>query len=145
VFYQAFAQLDIAGWGNPTEISDFRGSREIGKINDQTLLFLDATSGVWLYRNPESRLAGIASILELHYTTTLQDADMFATLGGRSNSLLIFGNSCNQFDILNGTVGVHTVLQNGTTIRVGGVFPLQDGDDNRLFDAEVQAAVNVPF
>ena len=145
VFYQAFAQLDIAGSGNPTEISDFRGSREIGKLNDQTLLFLDATGGVWLYRNPESRLAGLASIFELHYTTTLQDADQFAALGGRFNSLLMFGNSCDQLDILNGTVGLHTVLQNGTTIRVGGVFPLQKGEDNRLFDAEVQAAINVPF
>lgn len=145
VFYQAFAQLDVAGSGNPTEISDFRGSREIGKLNDQTLLFLDATGGVWLYRNPESRLAGIASILELHYTTTMQDADMVGTLAGRGNSLLIFGNCDNQLDIVNGTVGLHTVLQNGTTIRVGGVFPLQQGDDNRLFDAEVQAAINVPF
>lgn len=144
-FYQAFAQLDIAGWGNPTQISDFRGSREIGTINDQTLLFLDATSGVWLYRNPNSRLAGLASILELHYTTTLQDADLVGTVAGRYNSLLVFGNCLNQLDILNGTVGLHTVLQNGTTIRVGGVFPLQNGEDNRLFDAEVQAAVNVPF
>jgi hypothetical protein len=51
----------------------------------------------------------------------------------------------NRRDILNGTVGLHTVLQNGTSIRVGGVFPLRQSDDNRLFDAEVQAAVNVPF
>lgn len=142
-FYQAFAQLDIAGSGNPLEISDFRGSREVGKINDQTLLFLDATGGVWLYRNPESRIAGLASILELHYTTTLQDADMVGTTGGRFNSLLIFGNCDDHLDILNGTVGLHTVLKNGTTVRVAGVFPLSES--NRLFDAEVQAAINVPF
>lgn len=147
-FYQAFAQLDVAGSGNPVDVTDSAGQERVGRLNDQTLLFLDATGGAWLYRNPASRLAGIASILELHYTTTLQDADAFGVVGRGSSfseSVLVFGNANNRLDILNGTVGLHTVLRNGTSFRVGGVFPLHQRDDKRLFDAEVQAAVNVPF
>ena len=144
-FYQAFAQMDIAGWGNPVDVRDRFGRARVGRLNDQTLLFLDASAGAWLYRNPASRLAGIASLLELHYTTTLQDADDFGVLASRGNSLLFFGNPANRQDILNGTVGLHTILQNGTSLRIGGVFPLRQSDDNRLFDAEVQAAINVPF
>ena len=156
-FYQAFAQLDIAGTGNSVEIDDSFGQERIGRLNDQTLLFLDATGGAWLYRNPNSRVAGIASILELHYTTTLQDSDNLGVVAGGGSSdpaaltiptprsLLFFGNPNNRFDLLNGTVGLHTVLQNGTSLRVGGVFPLYQRDDKRLFDAEVQAFVNIPY
>lgn len=146
-FYQAFAQLDIAGTGNPVDVSDPDENTRAGRLNDQTLLFLDATAGAWLYTNPDSRIAGLASILELHYTTSLQDADSLGVLSttDTGTSVLVFGNPFNQLDILNGTVGLHTLLQNGTTIRVGGVFPLQNGEDNQLFDSEVQASVNIPF
>lgn len=146
-FYQAFAQFDFAGSGNPVDVSDPNTSARVGRLNDQTLLFLDATGGAWLYTNPQSRIAGIASILELHYTTTLQDADSLGVISRSSNnaSVLVFGNPFNQIDILNGTVGLHTQLRNGTTVRVGGVFPLLNGEENRLFDSEVQASVNIPF
>ncbi len=150
-FYQAFAQLDIPSIGNSVEINDGSGRNRVGRLNEQTLLYLDATGGAWLYRDPNSRLAGLASIFELHYTTTLQDADQFGVFAANPNSFpgssnfLLFGNNDNRQDILNGSVGLHTVLQSGTSIRVGGVFPLSKQDDKRLFDAEVQASVNIPF
>lgn len=147
LFYQAFAQLDFAGSGNPVDVSVFSDTQRAGRLNDQTLLFLDATGGAWLYTNPDSRIRGIASLLELHYTTSLKSSDSIGvlTVSDNNTSFLMFGNPYNQFDILNGTVALHTQLQSGTTIRVGGVFPLRQGNGNRLFDSEVQASVNIPF
>ncbi|MCI0739901.1 MAG: hypothetical protein L0Y72_12715, partial [Gemmataceae bacterium] len=47
------------------------------QLNEQTLLHLDWNIGYWLMRRPENRfLTGIAPVLELHYTTTLNDADI---------------------------------------------------------------------
>src|SRR5207253_9907353 len=40
------------------------------------ILQLDLGTGYWLFRNPEGhRLTGIAPTVELHYTTTLSNAD----------------------------------------------------------------------
>ena len=48
----------------------------LGKLTDQNLGFFDLGAGYWLYRDPDApRLTGIAAITELHYTTSLQDAD----------------------------------------------------------------------
>ena len=144
-FYQTFVQLDVPSRGNSVVIEDRFGSGTAGRLNDQTLLYLDATGGAWLYRTPNPCvLRGLAAVLELHYTTTLQDADSVAAVGGANGNLLFFGNADNHLDVLNGSVGLHSVLSNGTTLRVGGTFPLRRGD-NRLFDSEVQAQLNVPF
>jgi hypothetical protein len=46
---------------------------ESGSIEDQTLLQADIGGGYWLYRNRGAEdITGVASLLELHYTTTLE-------------------------------------------------------------------------
>src|SRR5688572_18265144 len=46
-------------------------------IEEQTLLHVDLGVGYWLLRNPEaSWITGFAPTVELHYTTTLEDADV---------------------------------------------------------------------
>ena len=86
-------------------------------------------------------MTGLASILELHYTTALQDADVLsATTGGTS---FRFGNLRNRFDVVNLTVGLHAEMARRTTFRVAGVFPLNTVD--RPFDSEVQVSVNRRF
>ena len=52
------------------------GFTDSDSLADQTLLYLDASAGYWWYQSTDdSGLTGLASVLELHYTTTLNDAD----------------------------------------------------------------------
>jgi hypothetical protein len=47
------------------------------KIDEQTLMHVDLGLGYWVTRDPEARwIRGIAPTLELHYTTTLENADV---------------------------------------------------------------------
>jgi len=45
-------------------------------------------------------------------------------------------------DVTNVTVGVHSELFGDTTLRVAGVFPLQDNVE-RPFDAELVVSLNL--
>lgn len=138
LFYQGFVQVDVAANGNRAE---FDGTR-LGTVSDQTLLLADLEAGYWLYRNPRARcLNGLASILELHYTTTLEDADRIS--GGDGAQAMIFTNTANRVDLLNLTVGLHAEL-GLTTLSIGGVFPLRE-DSDRTFDAELQVFLNRRF
>jgi len=135
LFYEGFLELNIAANGNQV---DYAGSN-IGTLSEQNLMFVDLSVGYWLLRNPRSRrCAGLAGIVEYHYTTTLQDADTLDIDAGPSN--IRFGNTRNRVDVSNLTAGLYTEVGK-TTLSVGGVFPLQT-DSNRLFDAEVQVYVN---
>lgn len=138
VFSQGFLQIDVATQGNRI----IYGGNDLGRLHEQTLLYLDYSMGYWLYRNPSAPyLTGLAAVVEYHYTTTLQNADL---VGGTDGSqFLQFGNAYNRQDISNLTIGLHTEL-GLTTVRVGGAFPL-GGNSNRLYDAEVQFSVNRRF
>jgi hypothetical protein len=138
VFCQGFLQVDVATNGNRVVF----GGNHLGNLSDQTLLYVDLGVGYWLHRNRCAKLiTGVAPVLEYHYTTTLQDADIVSGTDG--NQLLDFGNAYNRMDVSNLTVGLHTEL-GMTTIRVGGVFPLSGGS-NRWYDAEVQVSLNRRF
>ncbi len=141
-FIHGFAQIDLPLNGNRVDYVDTGSgqSGSLGLVTEQTLLYLDVAAGYWLYRNPCScGVTGVASLLELHYATTLQDADVVTgTLGG---STVEFGNVLNRLDFTNVTVGVHTEFGGRNTFRVAGVFPLQD-ELRRPFDAELQITFN---
>ncbi len=56
-------------------------------MQDQSLLFLDMSVGYWVYRAQNAPfLKGVAPMVELHYTTTLQSPDEAPAgdFGGRS-------------------------------------------------------------
>jgi hypothetical protein len=96
-----------------------------------------------VYRNPYAeRLTGVAAITELHYTTTLQDADRIA--GQVNTTTLALNATGNRFDVLNGTVGLQFLLFDASSLRVAGVFPIGN-EDRRLFDSEVQVQFNRRF
>lgn len=136
VFWQGFLQVDVAANGNRVVFDD----TDLGKLNEQTLLFVDLSWGFWLYRNPRgSLITGLAPVVEYHYTTTLQDGEVL----GDHQQLFQIGNTLNRMDVSNVTVGLHTELGK-TTVRVGGVFPISENPD-RLYDAEVQVSVNRRF
>lgn len=143
-FYQGFLQIDVPTNGNPIDYVDpGTGSGSFGTLDDQTLVYADLAGGYWLSRNPDATwVTGLAAVLELHYTGTLQDADIVdQTVSGVN---FRFGNFANRVNVLNLTAGLHTEIVNNTLCRVACVLPLQTGDD-RLFNAELQVQLERRF
>lgn len=143
---QAFTQVDVPASGN-----DLRYNGEIvGRLTEQTLLYADVSLGKWWCRNPcNSRrcgghgVTGIASLIELHYTSSLNDADDLLGAG------LIPGSE-NRFDVLNMTAGLQIEISELWRINVAGTFPLREGrfdevagrQENRFFDSEFSLQIN---
>lgn len=153
-FFNGFAQLDLALNGNRVDTL----GQTVGRFNEQNLLYLDGAAGYWLYQNPCARgFTGLAGIVELHYTTTLQDADTVAVAPlpqpglPPTNSIT---NRFNRFDILNLSAGLHTQIGDRSNLRVAAVVPLRLNNQNengvniatdRFFDAEVIVQFNRSF
>lgn len=139
LFVQSSAQLDIDPSGNPAR-GDLMAMNlnPLGVIQDSTLLFLDLSLGCWLYENADACLTGVASIIELHYTTTLNDADLIQQAG------FLVGDLSNRFDILNLTMGAHFQFNNRCSVRPGFVLPLRSGDDQQ-FDFEFFLQGNIGY
>jgi hypothetical protein len=153
MFFHAFAQVDFATNGNSVRfVDDVQGlSSYGGEYTEQNLLFLDGSAGYWLYQDPCARyVTGLAGIVELHYATTLQDAD---TAGGLlfSGETVQLSSQFNRVDVLNLTAGLHAQLGPCTTLRVAAVVPLRGEDvpdlgvEDRLFDSEIQVSFNRRF
>jgi hypothetical protein len=145
-FFSGFAQVDLNTAGSPVSVLGPNSipTTQLGLLNDQNLGFLDIAAGYWLYRDPSAwRLTGLAAITELHYTTTLQDADV---INGTVNGAAFSINSIrSRFDVLNATVGLQFLIHELSSLRVAGVFPIGDEDDRRLFDSEIQVQFNRRF
>jgi len=144
-FWQSFLQIDVPLNGNFVDVSDpAYGSRDIGRLYDQTLLYFDLELGYWLHRNPGANfVTGLAAVIEFHYTSTLNDADIL-TGTDPFGTVYTLGNGVNRVDPMNLTLGLHAELNNHTLCRVAAVVPLRTGDD-RLFDAEVQVQLERRF
>ena len=143
-FLHAFSQIDIPASGNPVEAS-FRPPSDmfpLGVLTEQTLLHVDVSFGKWFFRKNNSHLSGLAGLLELHYTTTLQDSDLLT--GPAFPGFFRFENSANRVDVLNMTAGLHAQFGPDWELRVAGSFPLRSGDD-RLFNSEFQVQINHNF
>jgi len=145
LFYQGFLQVDVPANGNRVDYVDTTvpASGTFGNLNEQTLLHADLSAGYWLHRNCCRRgVTGLASIVEFHYTTALQNADVVP--GALAGTNFQFGNLRNRFDLVNLTAGLHAELARRTTVRVAGAFPIAEGPE-RPFDAEVQVSINRRF
>lgn len=157
-FWQAAAQLDVPIGGNEVIVDvdddpdlfdsfdqDFFRPTSLGDLDEQVLLFISASGGVWIFENPDATiLSGIAGVAELHYTKTLEPSREIRAVTGHNDDVFNFRSSNGQLDVVNATFGLHTLFSNGATARFGLAFPLRRGD-NRLFDAEAQFQVNVPL
>jgi hypothetical protein len=145
-FTQGFLQIDVPlneSDGRLALDASFDGTSfpptpfdEQGQLAQQALLRLNWGAGIWLYQNRyASRLNGIAAMLELHYTTTLNDADIAGTTiatpldvdgdGTDDNVDLRFGNAQNRSDVLNLAAGIPVVIGK-TTIYNGFIVPLTE-------------------
>jgi hypothetical protein len=153
IFIQGFAQVDFPIGENEVSVRRsftidqsppvvfFRGQ---GELESQMTLALDLQVGYWLYRCPEAGcLNGVAALVELHYLTALEDADIL-TLGEEFGEAILVGNTFNRFDFLNLTAGFTFEIGNRSLLTIAGVAPLRDEDD-RTFDAELQIQFNYFF
>jgi hypothetical protein len=146
LFLTGFAQIDTPTASNTVNVVNpdrTIAGAPLGKLTDQTLGFLDLGGGYWVYRDPYAeRWTGLAVVGELHYTTSMTNADRIAgTVAG--NPIVLNANDP-RFDVLNGTIGVQALMFDASSFRVAGVFPL--GNENRrLFDSEVQFQFNRRF
>jgi hypothetical protein len=126
IFTQFFTQLDFDVNGNDVEIGGIQGV-----LQDATLLFLDYQVGYWVHRDNSRRyFRAIAPMVELHYTTTLQDFD-YGPFVGRQLFVEDFRR-----DVLNLTGGLFFELGPMATLKVGAVSPLRTGFD-KTFDSEL--------
>jgi hypothetical protein len=133
LFAQAWAGCDFDINGCPVQVnSGFRHLQPAGRIQDQAFLQLDGQIGFWLFRPGERTgiVQGLAPFVELHYATTLQDAD-FVRLGG-----FTIGNLANRYDELNLSAGFAARLFDNLLVTLGGVAPLRQNFD-RSFDYQV--------
>jgi hypothetical protein len=134
--------------------------RDTGTILDQTLMHADIGTGYWIYQNPGAAfLTGLAGMLEIHYTSTLEDAETFVGTavevlenppgdfgqqtkpGFPDEPAPAIGNIANRVDLLSLTAGVQANLGQSTNVMVGVAVPLHDSPD-RTFDAEVAVYFN---
>jgi hypothetical protein len=141
-FFQGFFELDFAANGNDVVV----GGINNGPYTEQNQLHADLSAGRWLYRNEYARYGtGVAALVELHYTTTIQDTDTVPFLtGGSFNSGGTITNTINRFDVLNLTAGLHFQLTDFSNLRVAAVAPLRT-DPDRQFDSEIQVSFNRYF
>lgn len=138
-FYQGFGQLDFAVKGNTLS-----GAGLSTEYDNQSLLRLSLGGGRWLFRRNCGLFRGLAGIAELHYTSTLEDADTVTQVNPMNISRIqVLTNSRNREDVLNLTSGLHLDLSDNANARVGVNVPLRD--DQRFHDATLMVQVNIGF
>jgi hypothetical protein len=152
LFSNAFLQVDLPLGGNSFSFTSAGGLPDAGTLgvyDEQALLHVDLSLGAWLHRDPcASFVTGVASVIEVHYITALEDTDVVA--GGRATPIAPPGatfdlrNRLNRFDVVHLTTGLHTEIAEDSSLRVGLVLPLRSGE-SRFFDAEVLAQLTRRF
>jgi hypothetical protein len=153
LFCLFFTQIDFDTQGNSVRMRNPRTSNgsstldTIGVFQEQNLLFVDIALGYWIYRNHSAHyLTGIAPIVELHYSTTLQNEDyvsgLYGSIGANSPQSGSIGNG--RRDVLNLTSGLQFELGRMSSLTVAGVAPLRTGED-REYDAEFVVQFNRRF
>ncbi len=131
-YWQAFMQFDFDVNGNPLS-ADMNGTnlQPSGVLQDQSLLFVDLGLGYWL-SNPNEGTPAVAATAELHWASTLQDADTVNAAGLNITSLV------NRYDVVNLTLGASVLVNESFTVRPAMVIPLNDDQ----FDYEAMVQMN---
>jgi hypothetical protein len=147
LFSITYLQFDFDANGNTVTETAQGTVFARGKLRNPTLMYVDTTLGYWLYQSSPNEaggygwLTGIAPVVELHYTTTLQDAE--PATNDRFNPLIIPLRS--RLGILNLTAGLQFVLGPQNYLTVSGVAPLRTEPGDKQFDAEVVVQFNHRF
>jgi hypothetical protein len=120
-----------------------------GIYTPQHLLRVNLGGGRWLIRNADrSWLRGLAGIVELHWTSTLNDSDrIFADTtsqdpaNGAVSTTVTIQNQENRQDLLNLTAGLHVELTEHVNARIGASVPLRK--ENRQSDVAILVQMDV--
>ena len=161
LFTQGFWQIDVPLNTSGTVVSGTIGAPgpdqiivppDVGALHQQTLMRMNIGGGYWLRQKPDAAfLPAIAAILEFHYTTALNDADInpftipVLPLPGPLpdlNASVAVGNLANRVDVLNMTMGSHFQLWDRTSLGVGCVVPLRQDMGDKPFDFELNVFLN---
>lgn len=139
-FYMiGFLQLDFDTGGNSV-LADITGRnlREIGVLQESTWLFADVSLGYSFYEasSSDSLVQRLTAIGELHYSTTLQEADSVS-----GNDIVVTSIS-NRSDVLNATAGLLLSTNRRSMVTSAVSVPLRDGDD-RQFNMELITSFNL--
>ncbi len=145
LFFQFFMQTSFDTSGseisvvNNNNVFSAVAAPASDRVYTQSLLFLDFSldfsAGYWIYRPKCQRnlITGIASMIELHYTSTISELDLPDFQSPVSDNVF---ESNMRNDQLNITAGVLINIGRSTSLRVAGVAPLRSGRD-RSFDSSV--------
>ncbi|MCA8984167.1 MAG: hypothetical protein R3C12_08000 [Planctomycetaceae bacterium] len=127
-FFQVWSELDLAVGGDEVSV----GGLAIGEYQSQNLYSLDMQLGRWLYYNPDASgiIKGIAPIVELHYTTTINDTDNVSLVQN-------FSNPFNRMDFWNITMGTQMQLGNRSNLRLAASLPIRNGSQDETHASDV--------
>jgi hypothetical protein len=130
LFGQFAVQADFDVRGNPVDVYAF-GAGPDGTIQDQALMFFDASFGYWLFHDPYSDavVTGVAPMIELHHNTTVEDPDILR-MGADTIT-----NPNTRMDVMNLTGALRLELAGTSYLTLFGVVPLRT-DEEKLFDTE---------
>lgn len=135
-FWNGFVQCDFATNGNPAQLNFPVNNQVTNVLNPSNFLHIDLGSGVWLHRNPCARLiTGFAAIMEVHYTTAMNDADKV----NFDTNFIQLGSPFQRYNGANLTFGLHTEIVNHTKLRVASAFPVHA--QRRFFDSEIMVSL----
>lgn len=141
-FAQAWMQYSFDTNGNPVYLATAnQGLAQVGRLTSQTLMQLDGQIGYWLYRSSCAqglKLSALAPFLELHYNSTLNDADTIFSQG------VLIGDLAGRTDELNLSLGVTTLWGRNLATSLGLVVPLRD-DYDRFFDYQIGTRASYYF
>lgn len=138
-FMHCFLTVDVDTGGNSVRANvSGTGLESIGTINDQTLLSTSLALGKFVYRGDYagSRIRSLAWSTEVHYTTTLNDADVIQA------GAFQLGTPGAQLDVVNGTLGGHVQFAK-SILTLGYTVPLDASE--KVFDGEFRLFINRPF
>ena len=118
-----------------------------GRIDQQVLIRANLAAGKWLWQNDRNRIVNSFGFQgELHYTSSLNDADVVGSPApsfANGTEFVRYGNFANRIDLLDTLVGVQTIIRQ-TAITNGFVVPLRSGPD-RQYDFEYSLSMNRRF
>ena len=142
LFVQGFVQVDTATRNN-TVLANFNNTslREVGSLHDSTYIYGDIAAGYWLFQDQEATtgLTGLAPIMELHYSRSLQAGDIAVAGNGFS-----IGSPLRSFELLNGVVGANLQFGQASSVMMGYSVPIGGGSDQQ-FDGEFRLILNRRF
>jgi hypothetical protein len=134
LFGQIWFSWDFDTNGCPVDITNatFTGLQPAGRINDQTLMQADIQLGYWILQPGQTTglVRGLAPFLELHYGTTLTDADSVQANG------FLLTNLDNRIDEFNISAGFATLMSDNLMIMFGAAAPLRQ-DSDKGFDYQI--------